>query len=330
MTAPEINVVLIGCGAFARRYHVPTLEADPGVKLAAICDPGANDDVHALATRTGALLVDKPEQLPSPSGTTIALVTSPHTLHAEHCAFALSRNWHVLCDKPFVMHAAEARALAAEASHRRRIAAVAFNRRTDRGCLAAREMIRRGDIGAVRYVETIQLGYETRGWFIDPKLGGGGPFTGRGTHMADLVPWLLDRRPTQLRARVRDGSASGIDRGGVVEVLFGDLEHHLVCMTEGWHMWDEVRIFGEDGLIELRRPLDQFIGWELRVATRRGGDVRNIAADPNIGGATRNFLDAVRGEGAAACSFDDALTSVRVIEEAFASAAENGAWRQIS
>ena len=76
-----------------------------------------------------------------PAGKTMAVVTTPHALHSEHVAFALQRNWHVLCDKPFVMRSSEAGALAREAAGHGSYA-VAFNRRLDRGCLRAREAIR--------------------------------------------------------------------------------------------------------------------------------------------------------------------------------------------
>ena len=35
----------------------------------------------------------------------------------------------------------------------------------------------------------------------------------------------------------------------------------MTCIEEGWHMWDECRIFGDDGLVELGRPLTASIGW---------------------------------------------------------------------
>ena len=268
----------------------------------------------------------KLEALPAPAGRTMAVVTTPHALHAEHVAFALQRNWHVLCDKPFVMRSSEAGALAADAARRQLVNAVAFNRRFDRGCLRARDIIRAGGIGPVRYVETVQLGYEGKGWFMVPALGGGGPFTGRATHMADIVPWLIERQPTRVRARVRDVSSSRVDRGGFIEVLFGDLECHMTCVEEGWHMWDEIRIFGEDGMIELRRPLKFPIGWELTVRTQRGEMLELLEADPTPGGATANFLAALRNGAPVACSFAAAIVSTSVIEQAFASARADGCW----
>jgi phthalate 4,5-cis-dihydrodiol dehydrogenase len=328
-SAEPIAVVMIGCGNFSRRYHVPTLAADPAVTFIGIFDPTPSDGVRELAGRTGAPLVSALEALPASPGKTMAIVTSPHALHADHVAFALGRNWHVLCDKPFVMRANDARALAAQAERRRLINAVAFNRRFDRGCLRARDIIRAGGIGAVRYVETVQLGYEEKGWFVVPALGGGGPFTGRATHTADIVPWLLDRRPTRVRARVRGGSETRVDRGGFIEVMFGDLECHMTCIEEGWHMWDEIRIFGEDGLIELRRPLKLPIGWELKIGTRRGEAMEGLEADPTPGGATGNFLAALRTGAPVACSFADAVVATAIVEQAFASAQVDSAWMDL-
>ena len=164
-----ISVIMIGCGKFSRYYHVPVLEADAGVTFAGIFDPTPSEEVRELARRTCAPLVGAVEDLPKTAGKTMAIVTTPHALHAAHVAMALERNWHVLCDKPFVMKTSEARSLAAEAERRGLVNAVAFNRRFDRGCLRAREIIRSGGIGPVRYIQTVQLGYEGKGWFLVPS-----------------------------------------------------------------------------------------------------------------------------------------------------------------
>jgi predicted dehydrogenase len=324
-----VSLVMIGCGNFAHYYHVPALEADAGVTLAAILDPTPSEQTRALAKRNGAVLVAGLDGLPSLSTPTMAIVTTPHALHAGHIAAALNNGWHVLCDKPFVIKTSEARSLAADAARRNLVNAVAFNRRFDRGCLKARDLIRSGGIGQVRYVETVQLGYPDSGWFADPVLAGGGPFTGRGTHMADIVPWLIDRRPDRVRGRVRGGSATTIDEGGFIELRFGDLECHMTCLKEGWNMWDEVRIFGEDGLIELRRPFKFPIGWEFTARSHRGEVIAIVEADPNPGAATTNFVAAVRGEATVGCSFADAIVPTAIIEQSFISARDGGAWRDL-
>jgi predicted dehydrogenase len=233
----------------------------------------------------------------------------------------MARGWATLVDKPFVMKTADARRLVAAATQRKLLNAVAFNRRLDAGCRRAREIIRSGGIGAVRYVQTVQLGYEKAGWFLDPALGGGGAYTGRGTHMADIVPWLIDSRPTQVRSRLRPGPTGRADLGGFIEIAFPGIECQLACIEEGWHMWDEIRIFGEDGMIELRRPLAMPTGWHLVWQSRRGAAREELAAAPNEGLITTEFLSALRSGTPVSCTFADALLSVQIIEAAFESAA---------
>jgi predicted dehydrogenase len=254
------------------------------------------------------------------------VISTPHALHAAHARAAVEHGRHVLVDKPFVLRSAEARALAEAAAARGLVAAVAFNRRLDPACRRARDLVRAGALGPLRFVETVQLGYGTAGWLDDPALGGGGPFAGRGAHMADVVPWLTGCRPRRLRARLHAGPPGRADRGGAIEVATDGPDWHLTCLTAGLPLWDEVRLFGDAGLVELRRPLGQPLGWALVHHGAGGETVETIPADPAIGAATRNFLAALEGGAAPACSFADAWTSVRLVEAAFESAAREGAW----
>lgn len=323
----NVSWVFVGCGAFARRYHWPALAADQAVRIAAIVDPTPHPETIAFAKRHGAPLVDRLDAMPDVAGERrAALVTTPHTLHAAHVAAVLERGFDVLVDKPFVMRVAEAARLAQRAEELGRVNGVAYNRRFDAGCLRARAIIDAGGIGEVRFVQTVQLGYERAGWFLVPELGGGGPYTGRATHMADLVPWLLGRSATRVRSRLRTSSPTRSDHGGFIEVLFGDLEWQATCIEEGWHMWDEVRIFGDDGLVELRRPLTAPIGWSLTWWSQRGTRREWQEADTHPGDATRDFLAAVRTRGAPACTFAAALPSVALVDAAFVSGRGHGEW----
>ena len=170
-----ISVLMVGCGGFARRYHVPAFDDDGAISIVGIFDPFPTPQTRALAERCGAALTARIEDLPRPEGLAFSLVTTPHTLHADHIAAMLDRRMNVLVDKPYVMTAADATRLAERADEIGVANAVAYNRRFDRGCLRAREILRAGGIGDVRFVQTVQLGYERAGWFLDPTLGGGGP-----------------------------------------------------------------------------------------------------------------------------------------------------------
>ena len=332
MTKAPLAIAFFGCGGFARRYHVPALRADPRVRIAWICDT-ALEPLRELAAETGARLTTRVDDILAPDACTAVILSTPHTLHAEHAGRCIAAGKHLLVDKPFVLHERDATELAAAATARSLVNTVAYTRRFDAGSLRARELLAAGALGAIRYVETIQLGYEKAGWFLDPALGGGGPFTGRASHMADLLPWLLGRAPTQVRAITRPGPPGKADEGGFIELDFGDLRCHLTCLSGvsgGLHMWDEIRIYGEDGLIELKRPLDLPLGWQLTHWNRGRNPVGTVAADSTPGPSTRDFVDVVLGERSApACSFADARVSVRIIEQAFESARRDGCWLSV-
>lgn len=321
-----VRVGLLGCGAFARLYHVPALRADPRAALALICDPAPGEETRQVAAELGASLTSDLADLWRDGACEAVVISTPHALHAEHAGAALAHGRHVLLDKPFVLRSAEARELADAARARGVVNAVAFNRRFDPACLRARELVRAGALGTLRHVETVQLGYRATGWVVDPALGGGGPFVGRGAHMADLVPWLLDRPPRRVRAEVRPGSPGRVDRGGVIDLELDGLHGRLTVLADGLDMWDEVRLFGDQGLVELRRPLGEPLGWALEHRGLRGELREARAPDAAAGRATTDFLDAVVAGGPPSCSFAEAWLSVRLIEAAYESAAAAGIW----
>ena len=316
------RLVMVGCGGFSRRYHLQTLLTDPQTKIVGIFDPHPAPHVHDIADQTGAKLVHRLDQLPDADA---ALVTTPHVLHAEHITYTLERGWATLVDKPFVMDLADGRRLVEMAGSRGLVNAVGFNRRLDRGCRRAREVIASGALGAVRLVQTVQLGYEAGGWFLQPELGGGGAFTGRATHMADIVPWMLQKRPIRVHSRLRPGPVGRVDRGGFIDLEFADLECQMNCIDQGLHMWDEIRIFGETGFIEMRRPMDLGTGWSMLWTQANGTVLETVAADAGTGWITTDFLRAVQQGMPVACTFADALLSVEIIQAAFASAASQQA-----
>jgi predicted dehydrogenase len=328
-SASVLKLAFLGCGKFARRYHVPTVASDPALRLVLICDVALSPEIADAAFQVGARTTTQVEDLWVDGACDAVIVSTPHRLHGPHAEACLAHDKPVLVDKPFVLTSAEASKLTDMAQRRRVLAGVAFNRRLDAACLRARKIIRDGGIGTVRHVDTVQLGYEYTGWIIDPALAGGGPFTGRGAHMADLVPWLTDDDPIRVSARLRPGKPGLIDAGGVADIEFSEFTWRMTSVDRGLHMWDEVRVYGDDGVLEIRRPLDLPVGWQLTHWDSRRQPREMVPADGTAGAATRNFAAALRKVERLACSFAEARLSVRVIEAAFQSAAAGGAWRPI-
>ena len=316
-----LRIAVIGCGVFTRRYHLPAIEADGAADLVAIVDPACDSEpIVAAGRRHGAALLPSMEHLLAGVPPDAAIISSPTALHAPHAEALLARGVAVLVDKPFVLTTHDAEKLTGLAAKHGVLAGVGFNRRVDPGFLRARAMLAEGGIGTLRQVETTQFGAAYGGWKNDPALAGGGPFQGRGAHMADIVPWLTGAMPRRLRASVTPRGPGEVDAGGHVHAIFDGFTWHMTCVGEGVRLWDEVRLFGDAGVLDLMRPLPADVGWGLALTRADGSRKELVPADTRPGAVTANFLAALRGDATLACPFGEAVRSVRIIEAAFRAA----------
>lgn len=326
-----MKLAIIGCGAFAHLYHFPALKALRNVDLVGIADPRPSDETRRLAANEDVLLVSDVDTLLGEAAADAVLVSSPHALHAEHVEKALLAQKHVLVDKPFVLATRDAIRLTELARSQRRVGAVAFNRRLDRGYLRARSILEGGLLGAICHIDSTQLGYPRCGWVAeDPGLAGGGPFIGRGAHLADAVPWLVGNEPRTIRASVVPPHLEGnVDRGGYWDVGMDNVTWRATILADGPDLYDEVRIFGETGWLSLKRPstlstwppphgLDQLPSWEL--STSVPGWDTDPTPPPTPGpSALADFARAIAEKGEPSCSFAEAGRSVRLVEAAYIS-----------
>lgn len=315
---------IVGCGRFVHHYHLPALRRNPGVTLVGVCDPSPSSATVELVRQTGAVLVDKVGDLLDLVHPDAVLVSSPHALHAPHASMCIKAGAHVLVDKPFTVHTADAVQLAEQANAAGLVGAVAFNRRFDAGFRHARSVVASGQLGQLVHVESIQLGYPTEGWYSNPRLSGGGPFVGRGAHMADIVPWTTRRAVRAVMAHLVPVTDVGsVDRGGFVDADLGGLSWHATVLAgDPWNL-DELRIFGTEGSVVVRRPANQTFSW---ISEHRDLDDGIIGRSElgQEGMALDDFLTAITGSDPPACSFSEAATSVAVIEAAFSAARDGG------
>jgi predicted dehydrogenase len=171
-----MNVVVIGTG-FGRYAMAPVY-----TKL--------GFDVELVSPR-------EPEAIEGALASEVDLVSvhSPPFMHHDHVMKAIEHGYAVLCDKPFGLNSVEARAM----RDRAREAGVLHFLNCEFRCNLARSqmkvMIDEGAIGVVEHVNITLLSNALRGrdhaWLNDKKLGGGyiGAF---GSHVVDMLRWLLD------------------------------------------------------------------------------------------------------------------------------------------
>lgn len=327
-TDAVLRCALLGCGTFASAYHLPAVLADDRVELVVVCDPAPAPAVAEAARRRGAVVTADTERAFA-DDCDFVIISTPHSLHAGHVAVALNAGKHVLVDKPFVLSSSDAEELASIAKRSGLVAGVAFNRRLDSAYIHAKSSLERGELGEPQHVETIQLGYPAGGWWANLALSGGGPFVGRTAHLADAVPWLVGRQPLKVSAALADDVEGYADAGGWISVeLSGGLAWRCTTLVRGYPMWDELRIFGDAGMVEIRRPPDSLIEWVSTYRSAQDGRER-IGPRGIVKPAAVDFVDAILDRREPACSFVDAWRSVRIVEAAYESTEDDGRWIDI-
>lgn len=343
MTSSDpVRTVLLG-NSFATRVQLPGLAWAGGAEVLGLAGHDAakaraTADQHGIPHATGnwrELLALEPE---------LVLVSTPVDLHLPMVEAALAAGAAVLCEKPFGLHAGEARAMAAAAAGRP--AWIDHELRWSPYVRALRDAVRSGAVGTPWRAVFELFGGPERGrskpwcWWFDGQRGGG-VWGALGSHMVDLLRWTLGE-VVAVRASLRVLGATRPDAEGQAQPVTAD-ELALVELEHASGVHSELRLstvlHGEPGF---RLQVDGS-GGALRLCgetdltqAQGGGPLEPVAVDapfptcsemglPEYGPFGRSFPLFARDLVAAvrdgtplsdAATFEDGLAVQRVLDAA--------------
>src|SRR5262245_59470493 len=116
-TTRKARLGFIGAGWWATTNHMPLLRARRDVEMVSVC--GLDRAVLDRCQRDFGfrhITTDYREVLKQELDGVV--ISSPHRFHAEHGIAALNTDNHVLVEKPFAIHAKDARAMVALAKRK--------------------------------------------------------------------------------------------------------------------------------------------------------------------------------------------------------------------
>ena len=189
-----IRLGFLGLGWIVR-HRLKAIAARPDVSVRALADldtQALQQAAQDVASHDAACTTSFDELLGSDiDGVVIA---TPSALHAGQSLRALERGLAVFCQKPLAITAGETAQVIAAARTGNRLLHVDYCYRHVRGMPELRERIRRGELGDLIAVDlTFHNAYAPgHNWCLDPTLAGGGCIIDLGTHLIDLMLWLLD------------------------------------------------------------------------------------------------------------------------------------------
>ncbi|HEY7639973.1 MAG TPA: Gfo/Idh/MocA family oxidoreductase [Steroidobacteraceae bacterium] len=192
----EVRVALIGYGLGGAAFHAPLIACTPRMRLDTIVTSNPERRSQAAREHPGANIVDSVQAVwDRAQELDVAVVTTSNDSHASLALAALAAGLPVVVDKPFAVHAAEARQVIEEARRRNLLLTVYHNRRWDSELLTVKRLLAEQAFGQV-------LRFESRleRWRPQPKGGwrergapqfAGGLLYDLGTHLIDQALHLF-------------------------------------------------------------------------------------------------------------------------------------------
>ncbi len=157
------------------------------------------------------------------------IVCTPHVMHYKHVMTALNKGLHVLVEKPMALDIGQAEEMRDKAEKEGLILAVGYQRHFQPEYFYAREVIKSGKIGSPHFIvawltQDLRGAIGPRDWYMNPALSGGGQVICSGTHLNDIVLWVTDSEPKQVKAIMdKDGAEIEIYASLSVELSNGAL-----------------------------------------------------------------------------------------------------------
>jgi predicted dehydrogenase len=260
----EIDLV---CGAFSSD---PDKSRSSGVALGI-------DPKRCYGTFEEMILTEK--QLPAEQRMQVVSIVTPNHMHFPPAKMALENGFHVICDKPATFNLEEALALEKIVAQSGLVFALTHNYTGYPMVKQARQMIKNGEIGAVRkiIVEYPQgwlstnieaSGQKQAAWRTDPKRSGAAGSMGDiGTHAENLAEYITGLKITELCADISIFVPGRLlDDDGNVLLHFengakGVLHASQICAGEENNL--NIRVYGEKGGLEWKQmePNTLIVKW---------------------------------------------------------------------
>ncbi len=258
----SVRVGIIGCGGISH-FHVRGYK-EAGAEIVCVADSN-KDRARNLSRELNCEWTTDYRKLLENSRIECVSICTPNYLHREQAEAALAAEKHVLCEKTMTTTLEDAAALVEAVRRSRLIFQVGYMKRFVPAVQKAKELLPRlGKLlsGVVRVHHPMSRdGLESAGgdfWLLNPSKGGGGVLVHSGSHMLDLMRFLVgDPVAVDARTHFYKGIIDYYDTA-----YFQMTDGFTMFFESGWldlpnlgvrhNGWDErIELTGEDGRLEL-------------------------------------------------------------------------------
>lgn len=253
----DLNFAVIGCGRIGTRHaeHIKN-----NGNLVAVCDI-VEDKASVLAEKYGAKAYTTiGDLLDNETSVDLVAICTPNGLHAEHSIEALSKGFHVLCEKPMAISVHDCGEMIKTAENSNRRLMIVKQNRFNPPVEAVKKLIDEKKLGKIY---SIQLNcfwnrnpdYYKDSWKGTLDLDGGTLYT-QFSHFIDLVYWMIGdvKSVKAFGGNFHHQDIVEFDDNGVIALEFyngaiGTINYTVNSFAG--NMEGSLTIFGEKGTVKI-------------------------------------------------------------------------------
>ena len=193
----KLGVGIIGCGGIAEGKHMPSIEKTEGFEMVAFCDvirERAEKAAQKYGTPDAKVYTDYKELLADARVNNVRVLT-PNRLHAQISIDAMRAGKHVLCEKPMAASYADALRMIEVQKETGMVLTIGYQHKFDPDVMYAKEEAKKNAFGEIYLAKANVIrrrGVPTWGVFTKKAEQGGGALIDIGTHVLDIVLYLMD------------------------------------------------------------------------------------------------------------------------------------------
>jgi predicted dehydrogenase len=317
----KIRVAFIGCGGNSRG-HGRRVAAQPDAEIVGLCDvseealirfredAGVGQGVPDFADYKDMLAAVKPDAV---------LISTPHTLHFDQIMDSLDAGCHVHTEKPMVCTVDHAFKVADKVKETGKHLMISYQRHFQPAYMFCRKVVQGGELGKVNFVTA----HQSQDWYMGTKgkwrqvksLSGGGQLNDSGSHLLDILLWILEASPREVFAMM-EYYDSEVDIMSALSIKFdtGALCNISIVGHAVGRVHEDFTVWMEEGTV--------FVRHGKVYIEKRGESMTEVTPDklPAGGEKDRAFLDLIQGKGENRVDVSNGIRVIQLSEAAWKSA----------
>ncbi len=284
-----MKIGLLGAGWFGREAHLRNLLTIEGVEVTAVSSR-SDASLEAAKALVGddLLTFQNWEEVAAHDGVDAVIVALTNDQHHAAAMAALKAGKHVLCEKPLGLTVPECDEIINAAGEAGTVLQIGHEMRFQRLYSRMKDMIDRGDIGALQLMWCREFRGPMRpGWRSSEALTGG-TILEKNVHHIDLFNWMMKVPPVSVTAHggtnvLKDREI--LDNAQVIIEYEGGLRAMLeLCLFAPFGGECEIGACGDGGRIDTRNQALELVHHRFDIPDRQ---VMQIADE----GDAANFVD---------------------------------------